>query len=82
MPKPVLDDLDELLASPARPGPNVCHVCWALDQLDPVTADKMRQVLDRHDITSTRVRVAFRTRLDFVPGESAITRHRREGCAS
>lgn len=75
-----LDDLDALLASPERPQAQDCHVCWALARLDDATADKMRAVLTRKDIPSSKIRAAFRTRLDFVPGDGPMQRHRDGGC--
>ena len=74
------DDLDEILASPARPGSKECHVCWALTRLDPATADKMRAILDRRDIPAHRVRAAFASRVTPTPGLSPIRRHRDRGC--
>lgn len=76
------DDLDALLATPERPSSQDCHVCWALDRLEPTDAEKMRAVLARLDIPASKIREAFKRRLEFVPGESPIKRHRNGGCTS
>ena len=69
-------DLDDMLAEPERPGSRECHVCWALGRLEPTTAEKMRAVLARTDITPERVPAAIAARLDFEPGEWSVNRHR------
>lgn len=75
------DDLDELLTTPARPGPKDCHVCWSLARMDDDTADKMRAVLARTDLPWQKVSAAIERRTAVAPGQDSIRRHRQR-CAA
>lgn len=78
---PKIDDLDILLAAPARPGASECNTCWALARLSDTDHAKMVQVLAREDIPASKIRSAFRTLIDFAPGDTSISRHNRGECA-
>ena len=78
-------DLDVLAATPARPGSKECSVCWALTQLTPETAVKMRAVLDNNNAAAPDVVKAFAKRVEFSIGRDSIVRHRqgvRASCVS
>lgn len=76
-----LDDIDALLASPARPGGKECHVCWGLTQVPQTDATRLAQVVARKDIPPAKVRPLFQARLDgWAPGETSFQRHRDGKC--
>ncbi len=76
------DDLDLLLAAPARPGGKECATGWCIQRLDPAEADKVRAILAR-GITREQARalVAAFTRRDL-PWASmeSVIRHANGGC--
>lgn len=77
-PTPTVDDL---LAANGRLTPGgVCTVRQALDDLEPVTADKMRVALaDRRSYSATGLSTVFRG-LGQDVGRGAVERHRRGAC--
>ena len=75
------DDLDAMLAAgprPRRPAGNECATGWALKQLDPGTADKVRTAID-YGVPGEDIADALRRRgLDVT--RMSVDRHARGGC--
>ena len=75
-------DLDDLLATPSRPGGKECATGWAIQRMTPGDAAKVRAILARKVSreTARRLADAFAARdLGPISAES-IVRHANGGC--
>lgn len=75
-------DLDSLLAAPARPGGKECSTGWAIQQMTPEDAAKVRAILAR-GINREQARAlaaAFASRDLAVASPESIVRHANGIC--
>lgn len=68
-------DLDDLLATPQRPGARECATGWALVRLPPETAAKFRLLFGRTDIAQTTLARKFAERGFPYTTTGSIRRH-------
>ncbi len=73
------DDLDALLAPGPRPSGKECATGWALQRLDPTTAEKFRTAM-AYNVNPDDLAAAFASRGYPWATPMSIRRHAQGGC--